>query len=234
MAGMTVAGSDLGEAITQVLPAVGADPERAVLRGVLIEGRDGSLRLVATDSHRLALRDLVPESGGSDEFRALVAGGELGALATWLAAQPSVALEASNGRLAFRAGGGERALATMSETYPDYEPLLSVAADAHRLIVARDEFCAALDEFASKKYVRLAFDPGQLTVTSSKTARRLPALYDGPGVGVALNPAYALDAVSAAVGPDIVIEATDPTHAVMFRSADEGTFTSMLMPVLVG
>ena len=59
MTTMTVDGAALGEAIDQVAPAAGSDPEFPALHTVLIEARDASLRLVATDRYRLAVRDLV-------------------------------------------------------------------------------------------------------------------------------------------------------------------------------
>ena len=33
------------------------------------------------------------------------------------------------------------------------------------------------------------------------------------------------------VGPDLVIEASDPLHPIMLRSADTGTFSVLTMPV---
>jgi DNA-binding transcriptional MerR regulator len=56
---MTVPAPAFAAALDQVLPAAGSDPERPVLWCVLVEAREGSLRLVVTDAHRLAVRDLV-------------------------------------------------------------------------------------------------------------------------------------------------------------------------------
>ncbi len=50
-----------------------ADPKvRAELGAVWVETREGSLRLVATDSYRLAVRDLVPEQTGADGLRGVI------------------------------------------------------------------------------------------------------------------------------------------------------------------
>jgi DNA polymerase III sliding clamp (beta) subunit (PCNA family) len=48
---------------------------------------------------------------------------------------------------------------------------------------------------------------------------------------VALDPAYAMDALRAAVGPDVVTEIADPVAHVVVRSADDGMATTLLMPV---
>ena len=41
----------------------------------------------------------------------------------------------------------------------------------------------------------------------------------------------ALDPLRAAVGPDVVVEIADPLAHVVVRSADDGTATTLLMPV---
>src|ERR1700690_2179388 len=48
----------LGEAVRQVVRAASHDDARPLLTGVLLSRVDGSIRMVATDSYRMALRDL--------------------------------------------------------------------------------------------------------------------------------------------------------------------------------
>ncbi len=48
---------------------------------------------------------------------------------------------------------------------------------------------------------------------------------------MALDPTFAAEAVEAATGPDVVVEIADALGPVTFRSADDGTLTTLLMPV---
>ena len=48
----------VAEALRQVVRAASTDDARAVLTGVLLAAEDDGLRMVATDSYRLAVRDL--------------------------------------------------------------------------------------------------------------------------------------------------------------------------------
>ena len=57
-----VSAEALSQALGQVLFAAGTDAGRPELAGVLVEGKDGSLRLVASDSYRMAVRDIVPDA----------------------------------------------------------------------------------------------------------------------------------------------------------------------------
>ena len=53
--------SAVAEALRQVVRAASTDDARAVLTGVLISAEEDGLRMVATDSYRLAVREL-PEN----------------------------------------------------------------------------------------------------------------------------------------------------------------------------
>lgn len=57
-------------AFEQVLPFASTDPEQPHLMTVLIEVQAGSVRIVTTDTFRLAVRDLV-SIGAGDDFTAL-------------------------------------------------------------------------------------------------------------------------------------------------------------------
>src|SRR3970282_2116476 len=56
--GVEVDGEELAEAISQVTVAASTDGARPILTGVLFESSDAGLRMVATDSYRLAKREL--------------------------------------------------------------------------------------------------------------------------------------------------------------------------------
>src|SRR5437868_12749568 len=55
---VTLAAADFADALRQVVPAASRDEARPILTGVLMAAEAGGLRLVATDSYRLSVRDL--------------------------------------------------------------------------------------------------------------------------------------------------------------------------------
>ena len=59
-------------ALEQVSFAIADPAVRAELGAVWVETQDDSLRLVATDSYRLAVRDLVPERIGRAALRGVI------------------------------------------------------------------------------------------------------------------------------------------------------------------
>lgn len=68
---LSLAVDGVAEGLRQVVPAASTDDTRPLLTGVLVTNEPGSLRLVATDSYRLAWRDLpagVDLPGGAEQI----------------------------------------------------------------------------------------------------------------------------------------------------------------------
>lgn len=230
MTTMTVTADELAHAIGQVVPFVGTDPKRAQLHGVLVEGRSGSVRLVATDSHRLAIRDLVAGNGG-DEFRAVVAPASLARLRDALTGEAPAHLHVADGSLVAEVAGSTISAELLADEFPDYERFLVLHDDASALVVGRDALIEVI-ETEDDEVLWMTLQRDSL-LTGKDGSHFLLASYDGPELTFAMNRDYARDAVRAAVGPDVAIEATSPRHPIVFRSATDGTYVHMVMPVLV-
>ncbi|MFE1769901.1 MerR family transcriptional regulator [Streptomyces sp. NPDC059008] len=53
----------------------------------------------------------------------------------------------------------------------------------------------------------------------------------GPGLRIAFDPAVLVPALEAGVGPDVLLESVSADRPVVVRSADQGSFTTLVMPV---
>ncbi|MFF7703474.1 DNA polymerase III subunit beta family protein [Streptomyces lydicus] len=72
------------------------------------------------------------------------------------------------------------------------------------------------------------------TLTVSDGGRepvRLRLIAEGPGLRIAFDPAVLLAALEAGVGPDVLLEIASVERPVVVRSADQGSFTTLVMPV---
>lgn len=226
-----VSGPVLADAVAQVaFAAAGPGGNRPGLGGVLIEVKAGSLRLVATDSYRLAVRDVRPEAV-SGELRALV---------------PAVALRDLVGRARtalvcdLRPGadrgvvlsfdGREELLAGMAAEFPDYEAVLDGRTREHRGLLDRRRLADAVAGTAGGP-VTLTVTAGTLTLVGQGGETVVACDWDGPARAVTLDGRFLADAVAAQVGPDIAVEIADPLAPVILRSADTGTVSVWTMPI---
>ncbi|MEV0731852.1 MerR family transcriptional regulator [Polymorphospora sp. NPDC050346] len=229
---VTVPGRTLAHAIGQVAPAADTTGEIPVLGGVLIETTAGELRLIATDRYRLAARSITVR-GRREPAAAVVAAPHLEDARPWIGAQASIRLRLADSHVRLDGPGGERLLPTIDGTYPSYrvvlddppEPLTRVVAPRERLLAALgDDPRARLDLLVGNG----------LTITSSAHDRpsvTVPADTTGEPVAISFRFTTLHPALSASVGPDVMLQITRPHRPVVVRSADDGDFTTLAMPV---
>jgi DNA-binding transcriptional MerR regulator len=231
-------GPEFAGAIRQVAPAAlhgEGPPGSDVLRGVLVEIADGEARVVATDRYRLSVRVLRPSATTSGPARVVVSVPDLRELAAWAVRATEVALEIPDGgdALVLADGAEERRVAGIAGAFPDYTMVLDgLGAPRTRVITDRTALGAALEARADAAYARLGGTPDELRIRAgAHPEAALPAVRTGAPLDIAFAPAVLAAALSAGVGPDVLLEIASPAEPVVVRSADQGTFTTLAMPV---
>ena len=228
----TVTAGALVDGIGQVAFAAARGGGRPELSGIWVEAAEGSLRLVATDSYRLAVRDLVLDDGQetahlegflplqeAEELRSSIAG----AGTVKISEQPGGPLEVA-------ADGVAVAVEAQEGSFPDYRAVLVGNPRGNKAVAGvralADALLAVADEMA-----RLDFTPGALVVGSAGSQTAVGATWDGPPLSMTLNAGFVAEALAVMVGPDVVVEASDALRPLTLRSADTGTLTVLTMPV---
>lgn len=223
--------ADFIEGLRQVAPFVGTDLEAPDLMSVLIDCKDGSLRLVATDRHRLAIRDLVPLSSGGD-FGVVAASATLERWAHELASSDKVSIAVNDGYLTAEGSGVSLSARALPTAFPDYENILASSKVLTTLVVTRRQILGALETFIDVDTVVLrAATTNQISLRHGETSIQIEGTSQGADVSVGLDPVYTSECIRNAIGEDVVIEIDEPRLPVLFRSADDGTYTTLLMPV---
>lgn len=226
----TLSADDIATALDQVLPAAGADRSRPDLMTVLIEATDGSLRFVATDSHRCVVRDVVP-AAQDGTFAAVVSAKTMAEWRAGLTGQTAVALQLDGAALTATGDGIDLRAPLLQITFPPYEDVLASAARTATTIVAtKVDLLDALEAFDGDGPVKLDASSDSVSLADRSETRSIAASCD-QSTSVALNPRFAADAVRHAVGPEVVIEIDGQLDPLVFRSADDGTYTSLVMPI---
>ncbi|MGO1974394.1 MAG: MerR family transcriptional regulator [Propionibacteriaceae bacterium] len=229
----TVDGLEFAGALRQVAPAAATEGEIPGVQGVLVEIVDDELVVVATDRYWLAMRTVGALEGTTGARRALVDTGDLTELTLWLRRQPRVRVQIEADTLTCRSGDEVHTLATRSDAFPSYRSVLQwqepwqarVVVDRTRLL----DFVLAAEADAT---LRLVAGPDRLDAYrgESPLPLRLPAVLIGEPMTVAFSPHLLAAALDAAVGPDVLLELSAPERPCVIRSADQGTYTSVVMP----
>ncbi|MFE7118403.1 MerR family transcriptional regulator [Streptomyces sp. NPDC057654] len=237
-----VGGPEFASALRQVAPAVArgaAREEFPVLGNVLIELDGQEVRLVATDRYRLAVRVLPGRSMAGGPGRALVDADLLADVGGWALRGTDVRIEAEGGRAVLRADDGPvRALPGADGTFPSYRVMLDALAPVRtRVITDRGALRSALEERHGEgtDVVRVRAGERELALSrGGSPPAALHAVCTGPPQNLAFDPAVLLPALEASVGPDVLLEIASAAEPVVVRSADQGSFTTLVMPVRDG
>ena len=241
--------SALGEAVRQVVRAASHDDGRPLLTGVLMSHVDGSIRMVATDSYRMAMRDLPGKNAIPGEEDLLVparALSELQRLPTGTISEGSetdkVGVAASSSEITFWQGKVQISTRLLEGRYPDYKQLIPDSYP-NRLHLGKETFLAALRRVQllvrdNTTPVRLSMRQAgvDLSVQSQDVGDAEEAVdgdYTGEDLVIAFNPSYLIDGVEAVLGDEVIVETADGTRAATVRGAEEDDFRYLLMPVRV-
>ncbi|MGH8989854.1 MAG: DNA polymerase III subunit beta [Acidimicrobiales bacterium] len=243
----------LSEALRQVVRAASGDDARPLLTGVLMTTEGDAVRLVATDSYRLALRDLsgkVTFGEGADVLVPARALGELQRLSSSSTAVSEttdspgteVGVAASTSEITFTTGRVRISTRLLEGTYPDYRQLIPEQYP-NRLHVGRESLLAALRRVRllvrdSATPVRLSMRSGgvDLSVVSQEVgdaSETVDGDFTGEDLVIAFNPSYLIDGVDAVLDDEVFVETDNPARPATVRAAGRDDFRYLLMPVRV-
>jgi DNA polymerase III subunit beta len=200
--GWTIRGGDLHTLIQHTAFAVSTEESRPILNGVLWELRDGSMRMVATNGHRLA-RMSVP-AGASAGARAdlIVPPNALQQVQRLFKVEDEVHVSRSGNHLGFRAGGTEVYTRLIDGSYPNYEQVIPKDNDKLAVVEKRalEQAVRRMAVVASDQThrIRLAIESGRLnlnvlTPDLGEAHDEIELGYDGEALEIGFNANYLLE-----------------------------------------
>ena len=237
--GVEVDGEELAEAINQVTIAASGDGARPILTGVLFEGSETGLRMVATDSYRLARRDL---NGVGLQGTALVPARGLRELPRTIGST-KVTAQLLDREAVFTSDKGQLRLRLIDGSFPKYQSLLPDVYP-NQVVVEKETLLDALGRVSLVAEdhipVRLKLMEGGIEVTVTRQdvgaeAEHLDGVYTGTDeeVTIAFNPRYLQDGVSAIPGDSVRIRVIDAFKPSVIDHGADDDFLYLLMPVRV-
>jgi DNA polymerase III subunit beta len=240
---VTLEASVLAAALRQVVRAASTDNDRPVLTGVLMAASEGGLRLVATDSYRLAVRDLPGSSILAAGQKVLLPSRALAEVQRLLGSGPEqVSLRLGEFEAHFDVGPTRLTTRLLEGEYPNYQGLIPKGYP-NRLIVGREALLDAVRRVRlmtrdATTPVRLSLraDGVELTVVTpdlGQATEDVDAKYEGAEFTIAFNPLYLSEGVEAVEGDEVALETQDAGKPATIRSTEVPEYLYLLMPVKV-
>jgi DNA polymerase-3 subunit beta len=233
--------ADLAEGLKQVVRAASTDESRPILTGVLLAAEGQGLRMVSTDSYRLAVRDLPGTTALREGQTVLVPSRALNELARALHDDADVTLVLGERDASFQVGELHLTTRLIEGEFPNYRGLIPTA-QPNRLNVDRQ---ALLDAVRRVRLMARENSPVRLTMTTNllelravtldvgEASEQIDAEYQGDELTVAFNPEYLVDGLEVTPGEQVSLETVDSLKPALVRPIGSEDFLYLLMPVRV-
>jgi len=238
---VTLPSAEVGEALRQVVRAASTDEARPILTGVLLTAEAEGLRMVATDSYRLAVRDLPGASVLGTDQKVLVPGRALNELQRLVANASELTLRLGERDATFEIGSTRLTTRLIEGEFPNYRQLIP-ASYPNKLTVSREALSEAIRRVkllardATPIRLQMTADSLKLTAITQdvgNAVEELDAVLEGTELTVAFNPDYFASGVEAVGADEVTLETLDGLKPAVLRGVGRPDYLYLLMPVRV-
>ncbi|MFL5840357.1 MAG: DNA polymerase III subunit beta [Thermoleophilaceae bacterium] len=230
------------DTVGRVGRAASRDEARPHLTGVLVSAGGNELRMVATDSYRLAVKETKLEAAVAGEplevnvpVRALQ---ELTRIAAADAAE-EIEVAALDNQVVFTAGDVVLSSRLIEGRFPNYKQLLPETYE-HELRLGRAELLDVVKRISllaqKNAPLRMKFEDGSLEVSAEtpdigEAREAIPAPFKGETLEIGFNPEFLQDGLDSAESDELILKLISPHRPGLIQSGDDGGFMYLVMPV---
>jgi len=238
---LDVPGPALVETVLKVARAASRDETRPVLTGILVSATEQELRMAATDSYRLAVKDTALEAPLSRSFEANVPARALQELTRIVQHEGAdrIAVSLRSNQVVFAAANVVLSSRLIDGQFPNVRTLLPEAYE-HELQLAGTEIADVVRRISllaqKNAPLRLSFAEGELTVSArtpdvGEARETVPVPFQGEPLEIGFNPEFLRDGLEALEGGDLVLKLISPLRPGLIEAADGSGFQYLLMPI---
>jgi DNA polymerase III subunit beta len=238
---MTVPAGAFVDTIARVARAASRDETRPHLTGVLVNATGSELRMVATDSYRLAVKETKLEAPLDGSLEANVPARTLQELARIAGGGgETIGVAALENQVVFTVDDVVLSSRLVEGRFPNYQQLLPETYE-HELRVSREELLEVVRRvglLAQKNApLRLRFSEGALDVSAQtpdvgEASESLPVPFSGEELEIGFNPEFFREGLESAESEELVLKLISPLRPGLIQSGDEGAgFRYLVMPI---
>jgi DNA polymerase III subunit beta len=227
--------------VERVARSASKDETRPVLTGILISASAQELRMVATDSYRLSIKQTAldaPLSGGLEANVPARALQELARIAQQ-AQDVELAVSVGQNQIVFELNGVVLSSRLIDGQFPNYRQLIPESVE-HELRLSTAELTEVVRRtslLAQKNApLRLSFREGELTVSAQtpdvgEASETIPAPFHGESFEIGFNPEFLRDGLESIDTDELVMKLISPLRPGLIESPDAGDFVYLVMPI---
>jgi DNA polymerase III subunit beta len=229
------------QTIARVARSASRDETRPVLTGILMSASGQELRMVATDSYRLSVKETSLEAPLQGTLEANVPARALQELVR-IAQQTSsetVAVSVGQNQVVFELGDIVLSSRLIDGQFPNYRQLLPESVE-HELRLASAELTDVVRRISllaqKNAPLRLSFSEGSLVVSAQtpdigEASEAVPVPFYGEPFAIGFNPEFLRDGLESIESDELVLKLISPLRPGLIESPDTGDFVYLIMPI---
>lgn len=228
--------------IRQTIFAAGSDEGRPLFTGVLFEYEKDKIRLIATDTHRLALRQAMIETGINENLNCIIPAKILGELARLIHDDEEIChIKITKNLVSFKIANILIISRLLEGQFPNYRQVIP---NKYNLKVksSNKKFQEAVERIAlfttlndNSNTVQIKIDNNIMAISSKSEIgqgyEQFGIESEGENVSISFNAKYLLDAFKVMDAEIISVEFTGPLSPCIIRPAESENFICLLLPV---
>lgn len=227
--------------VKKVSRVVSKDESRVILTGVLITLENNHLKMVATDSYRLAISEFDLNEDRSDVFEAIISGSFLQDIISVPKSNSEISLSLAENQIIITYEKTVFINRRIEGTFPNYKQLLPdgyntrVEIDVNTLVAATKRV-ALLTNTATP--IRFDVNVDSQTIQLLTTAQDIGSAQEtiscsivGENTEIAFNYSYIIDGLSVIPTENTFLEIQNSMRPGIFKSGEKEKFLYLIMPV---
>ncbi len=229
------------DTVTRVARSASRDETRPILTGILVSASERELRMVATDSYRLSVKETQLETPIQGSFEANVPARALQELARIAQAAESseIAVSVGQNQAVFELDDVVLSSRLIDGQFPNYRQLLPDTVE-HELRLSTTEFTDVVRRvslLAQKNApLSLSFREGEVTVSAQtpdvgEASETLPVPFQGELLEIGFNPEFLRDGLESVESAELVLKLISPLRPGLIESGEGGGFVYLIMPI---
>ena len=239
--GVSIGVKSIVDTYEWVSKSVSHDETRPILTSINVTAEGDSLRMVATDSYRLSLKEVKLESSVKEGIEANIparAISEIGKM-EGVSEEGKVIIRRGEGQIQFDLGDVKLTSRMIEGQFPNYKHLIPESFD-HELKVDTSELLNVIKRvglMAQKNTpVKLSFSKGKVTISAQTpdvgTASEDVSIdFSADEMEIGFNPDYIRDGLESARSDQVVLRMINPLRPALIETEENGKYVCLIMPV---
>lgn len=224
--------------------AMAQQDARFFLNGLLLEIEGKTIRTVATDGHRLALRENILERESENNQKVIIPRKAVFELRRLLSGNDEEEINIGFGQNHIQVNQGKTCFTSMliDGNFPEYKMVIPDSEHLSKVEINREIFRDCLTRasiiLSSEKYkpIKLTFQKGSLNIYSQKSEQGeaeedMEISYDGDKIEIGFNVRYLLDVLEALKSDEVFLYVRDQNTSCLLLPGDNSSCKYVIMPV---